>query len=433
MDLEIAYDGGCAVVRLSGRLDGEAAQQLGQTVDQLLREGQRSVLLDMEEVTYLSSPGLQLLQRAYQDFFSLRGELRIKSSAQPVLDVLARADLRSRLVVEPDDTATLTRLRTSSVIRALEFTRDAWRSPLAPAFQGSYEVTSREPGGALTCRAYGHPEKLLRAGVARSDCRVVDFPENSFGLGIGAIGRVYGEAAPRMGELVGAAGTVAYLPTEGAQVPDFDLGPGNAPPVALLASGLVCEGSFSQLARFSTTGDADAVPLSEVARMGLDAAQCDTIGLVVLAETAGLVGAWLRRSPGIAVPPDPADVPALRDWFGTTPAPIHEGATALVVGVASRDPDPLLSPHLRPLKGADMRGHFLGLWGHFHAVIFTYRPVPQRTVALRPQLINLFKQERVRGIMHLFTDDRRGMGAGESEFRRGLCWAAPVTHVTAAA
>jgi anti-anti-sigma regulatory factor len=52
MKMVIAHDGGCAVVRLAGRLDGESADQLSETLDRLLREGQRSVLLDMGEVTY---------------------------------------------------------------------------------------------------------------------------------------------------------------------------------------------------------------------------------------------------------------------------------------------------------------------------------------------------------------------------------------------
>jgi anti-sigma B factor antagonist len=76
MRISSAYDGRCAVVRLAGRLDGESAEQLSDTLDRLLRDGQRSVLLDMSGVNYLSSLGIHVLQRAYQEFSSLRGELR---------------------------------------------------------------------------------------------------------------------------------------------------------------------------------------------------------------------------------------------------------------------------------------------------------------------------------------------------------------------
>jgi hypothetical protein len=139
------------------------------------------------------------------------------------------------------------------------------------------------------------------------------------------------------------------------------------------------------------------------------------------------VGAWLRRSPGAEGAGVVFDVEGIREWLGTTPEPAHEGTTALVVGVASRAPDPTLAPALRPLGDAP------GLVGHFHAVAFTYRPVPQRTVALRVLVTKLFTQQRVRGLLHLLSDDRGGAGAGESNFRRGLCWAAPVTRVVTAA
>ena len=120
------------------------------------------------------------------------------------------------------------------------------------------------------------------------------------------------------------------------------------------------------------------------------------------------------------------DVQGIREWLGTTPQPAHPGTTALIVGVVSRRPDSVLAPHLRPVApGTD-------LLGHFHAVAFSYRPVPQRTVVLRTLVTRLFAQQRVRGVLHLFGDDRGAAGAGESGFRRGLCWTAPITGVTAA-
>jgi anti-anti-sigma factor len=425
MKMVTAYDGGCAVVRLAGRLDGEAAEQLAEQLDRLLREGQRSVLLDMGEVTYLSSPGTQVLQRAYQEYSSLRGELKVGQPSAAALEALTLAELRGKLVVEADDVTTLERLRTSTMIRAIDLTRDSWRAPAATAVRGSYEVTSREAGATLSCRVIGHPEVALRTGVRPGDCRVVEFTERAFGVGIGGIGRAHADVAPRLGELVAAEGAVAYLPTEGAQVPDFDVGLGGKAPAALLASGIVCDGYFAQLARFSTQAEADAVPLSELAEVCLNAVGGDTMGLVMLGETAGLVGAWLRRSPGSATLSADADLQGMRDWLATTPQPIHEGTTSLVVGVASRRPDPLLAPQLRPLGGR------AGLVGHFHAVVFTYRPVPQRTVALRVLVTKLFGQQRVRGVLHLLNDDRGAAGAGESQFRRGLCWAGPVTSVVA--
>jgi hypothetical protein len=209
-------------------------------------------------------------------------------------------------------------------------------------------------------------------------------------------------------------------------VPDFDVGLGGHAPKVQLVSGLACEGSFSLLKRFSTPAESEPIPLSELAQVALDGVSTETVGVVMVAETTGLVGAWLRRSPGIVLFSMYLDIQGIREYLGTTPQPAHPGTTALVVGVVSRRPDPLLARHLRPVApGTD-------LLGHFHAVAFSYRPVPQRTVVLRTLVTRLFAQQRVRGVLHLFGDDRGAAGAGESAFRRGLCWTAPITAVTAA-
>jgi anti-anti-sigma factor len=108
MKMLIAHDGACIVVRLAGRLDGESAEQLSDTLDRLLREGQRNVLLDLEDVTYLSSPGTQVLNRAHQEFSSVRGELKVGPASAAALEALSLADLKSRLVVEANPAETLT-------------------------------------------------------------------------------------------------------------------------------------------------------------------------------------------------------------------------------------------------------------------------------------------------------------------------------------
>jgi hypothetical protein len=208
-------------------------------------------------------------------------------------------------------------------------------------------------------------------------------------------------------------------------VPDFDVGLGGRAPKVQLVSGLVCSGGFSLLKRFSSPSETEPIPLSELAHVALEGVSSQTVGVVMVAETTGLVGAWLRRSPGIDLFSMYLDIEGIREWLGTTPQPVHQGTTVLVAGVVSRRPDPVLAPHLRPLApGTD-------LLGHFHAVVFSYRPVPQRTVVLRTLVTRLFTQQRVRGVLHLFGDDRGAAGAGESGFRRGLCWTGPISRVDA--
>jgi anti-anti-sigma factor len=423
MNISITRDGAATVLRLDGRLDGEATLQMAEALERLLREGRRSVILDMSRVSYLSSPAALALQQGHQDFASARGELRVTSPSREAAEALTLADLLPKLLAEP---AAAVDVHAGATGQSLDHTRDDWRIPTAIATRGTYEVSTRDTSAELSCRVHGRMQAGTRTWIDSSDYRGFELSEPTFGLGVGALAATREQAAPRLGEIVAAAGAVAHLPTKGSQVPDFDVGLGGRAPKVQLVSGLVCSGAFAVLKRFSSPSETEAIPLSELARVALEGVSRETVGVVMVAETTGLVGAWLRRSPGNVLFSMQLDIQGVRDWLGTTPQPVHQGTTVLVAGVVSRNPDPILAPQLRPVApGSD-------LFGHFHAVAFAYRPVPQRTVVLRSLVTRLFTQQRVRGVLHLLGDDRGAVGAGESGFRRGLCWTGPITHVTAA-
>jgi anti-anti-sigma factor len=422
MNIAITREEATALARLTGRLDGEGALQLAEALESLLREGRRAVTLDLSGVTYLSSPGVQALQQASQEFAAARAELLVTSPSAEAARALTLADLLPRLLAPAGAAAGVP----GNFAAAGDRTRDDWQIPSALPTQGIYEVSTREASAELTCRVHGGIEAGERVWIDSSDYKGFELGEATFGLGIGALSENREQAAPRLGEIVAAAGAVAHLPTVGHQVPDYDVGLGGRAPRVQLVSGLVCQGGFSLLKRFSSPSETEQVPLSELAAVSLEGIGSATAGVVMVAETTGLVGAWLRRSPGVVLFSMYLDIPGIQEWLGTTPHPIHQGTTVLIAGVVSRDPDPLLRPHLRPVAPGS------GLLGHFHAVAFTYRPVPQRTVVLRTLVTRLFAQQRVRGVLHLLGDDRGGAGAGESSFRRGLCWAGPITRVSAA-
>jgi anti-anti-sigma factor len=423
MNIAITRDDAVALARLTGRLDGEGALQLAEALESLLREGRRAVTLDLSGVSYLSSPGVQALQQASQEFTAARAELMLTSPSAEAARALTPADLLPRLLAPAGVSAGIP---PGTAAAGSERTRDDWQIPSALATRGTYEVSTREASAELTCRVHGGIEAGERVWIDSSDYHGFELGEASFGLGIGALAENREQAAPRLGEIVAAAGAVAHLPTVGLQVPDFDLGLGGRAPRVQLVSGLVCHGGFSLLKRFASPSETEPVGLSELAAVSLEGIGSPTAGVVMVAETTGLVGAWLRRSPGVVLFSMYLDVPGIQEWLGTTPHPIHQGTTVLISGVVSRDPDPLLRPHLRPVAPGSE------LLGHFHAVAFAYRPVPQRTVVLRTLVTRLFAQQRVRGVLHLLGDDRGGAGAGESGFRRGLCWAGPITRVSAA-
>ena len=183
------------------------------------------------------------------------------------------------------------------------------------------------------------------------------------------------------------------------------------------------EGDFAKLVRFSPRGNAGAIPLSELAGVCLEAVGQDTAGVVIAAETAGLCGARMRRSPAaIDAPPFRFEVPAIRDWLSFAPERTHRLTTALIAGVVSRTSEGPLAEHLLPLEITER------LFGHFHAAVFAYHPLPQRTVELGALVRTVFADHPLRDVLHLVWDDRED-GVGESALVRGVGWVAPITQI----
>jgi anti-anti-sigma factor len=428
MKMVTAYVGSSALVRLTGRLDGEWSRHLADTLDELLRDGLRSVVLDMSQVDYISTPGVQVLGQRYRDFSLLRGELRVASPSPAVLQALTAAGLLDQLLLLPGDERVAGGAGRPSALMARpasEFTGDAWHVPSATGPAGQYEISRRHLAGELACRVVGRPDGLT-AGQREQDCRTISFTSSTFGLGIGAIGETFDETSPRFGELIGVAGTVAYLPTDGALVPDYLSATAHSEPAAVMGSGLVFDGPFTNLIRFRTQPGAANVPLAELAGVALATSTEEVAGLVVAAEATELVTTALRRSPAAADAPAALDAAAMREWLAFSPEHTQARRAVVIAGVVARQPPAALAGFLRPLNPSR------DLAGHFHAMVFTYRPVPQRAVALRAIVEKLVESQALRSVGHLVFDDRGPGSAGENALLRGLCWTARVTSVSAA-
>jgi hypothetical protein len=361
----------------------------------------------MAEVTYMSSAGIGVLTRFYKQFQSIRGSLAIVRYSEVVESILTTVGLKELLLREGGAAAPAT-------------------APAAEAPAGlkqeigaiSFEVFRDKKASRLTCRLFGSTEPLATGQFRAEHCRPVRFPPESFGLGMGALGKDYADCQERFGEFIAAAGVAAYLPTDGSNRPDYLLARETLAPTLQVGYGIVCAGPLSVLARFQTRPDAPAV-LSQLVENCVQFSGHDSIGMIMAAETTGLVGAALRRSPCVPTSVKPLAFPEVRSWLSFTAEPAYRNSSALVVGVAGRGDAGRLSPLVRPLIGG-------GCWGHFHAAAFSYRPLPKGSIDCQATVTGLFEHQTLEGILHLLGDDRTIVGAGQSEFIRGACWFGPI-------
>jgi anti-anti-sigma factor len=409
------HAGESAELLIRGRLDGYWADHLSTELGKFVREGTHRLWLDLSGVIYLSSLAIGVLVRFQKQLKSLGGSLKVVNPSEPVKEVLETVRLTEVLVGEPPGYGG----------------RVTWdlRAPRRGAFreQDGIELeTFQYPApGPLRGRVFGDPSLLRGCRFAETDSPAVPLTADTIAVGVGALGRDYEDCRDRFGEFLAAAGVAAYLPTDGSNVPDYLLlGEATAASVRL-CYGLACTGPFAHLTRFETR-KAVPVTLTSLVTTHLDLVGTAAIGLVLVAESSGLMGAALRRSPaGNAAAEAPFAYPAIREWLSFTAERAYRNTTVLVVGVASRGEAGALAPLLRPL------GRGPQPVGHFHAAVFSHRTLPMGEIDLQGTVAALFEAQPFQAVLHLLADYREPAGVGESEFVRGACWAAPLGPVEA--
>jgi anti-anti-sigma factor len=411
-DMEISKElvGDVLELQVRGRLDGYWADHLGQSLEDTIREGARNLRLNLSEVSYLSSAGIRVLVRAHKQLSAIQGFFSVSAPSDAVQSILELTGLMDLLV--------------PAITPGLEASPAGTRTLEKENIR--FEVISLVPEARLSCQVSGTPAQLPGDRYQEESCRSVAFPSSSFGLGLGAFGSGFEECAGRFGEFLAAGGAVTYLPADGTNVPDYMLAAGTFIPRIEVLYSILCEGDFQTVVHFERTDSGSAAKLDELVEGCLEITGSETLGMVMIAESAGMIGAALQRSPALRDAESALFAfPQVRDWLSFTAEPVFTRALTLVVGVAARKAPASLTPLLRPLGQSE-------LTGHFHAAAFSYRPVKKRELDVQAATVSLFEGETPQALLHLLNDDREITGAGQSQFAAGTCWLGSISDVTVA-
>jgi anti-anti-sigma factor len=406
MEVTRNFVDGVLHLAIDGRIDSYWADHLDAALREVIGEGHHRLAIDCEKVSFLSSAGIGVFVRHYKQLAAIKGRFRIVRASSAVVSTLNISRLSELLIGDVEGIGALT----TSFLPA--------RS--AEAEGVALEVFDLRPPGSLTCGALGTPAPLATGGFTESQCVSLEGTTPAFAIGLGAFGDGFDVCRSRFGELISVAGATAYLPADGTNVPDYLVARGPLTSGIHVLYGLACTGGFAQLLRFEPASGG-AVTISQLAAACLQIAGTDRIGMVVAAETAGLVGAALRRSP---VEPIAGGVlfayPSIRSRLTFTAERAFVHSLTLTAGIVShgnagRPEDALLRPYGERLTA------------HLHAAAFRFKPLQKGSIDLADTVARLFDTDQLLGVMHLLHDDRSGSGAGESELVRGACWIAPVS------
>ncbi len=419
MEMERTERDGYLELLFHGRLDAYWSQHLGEAVGEVLREGRHSVRLNMSVTEYISSAGVGELVKLYKQFAEVNGSFGVIEPSKRVRQVIEMVGLAPTL------------LGTEAAPAVAPPVPEARPEPQVGRLVSgntAYEIHECVAGAALSCTVVGEPNRLRAATYSDRDCHTIEVKRNRIALGLGAFGGDFTECADRFGEFLTVAGAAACQPTDGANYPDYMLATSSFIPRMTALYGLACDGDFAKLVRFESAPGKGPSPLSGILETCADVAQAETAGFVIVAETAGLMGVQLKRSPVSKGAPgtDLFAFPDVRSWLSFSPEHCFPRALAVIVGIVSRNPGAALAPFVRPLTKASK------LQGHIHAAAFGYRPLQKGRIELESSVRGLFDAGDPLGVLHLLADDRHISGGGESELLRGACWIGPVTSLRGA-
>jgi anti-anti-sigma factor len=426
MEISKRHTGGAVEVVVAGRIDGYWSDHLASAIDEEIRLGSHHVSLDLSEVVFLSSAGIGMLVRFYKSLNSIQGSLSIARASDRVRKVIEICGLQNVLLTSPGVQDATKSEGARPAAEAKPFTQIERAGTV-------FEVYELDSDAGIRCRAIGDPSLLKDCGFGKENCRTMEFSDSSFALGLGALGESFEECQNRFGEFIAVAGAVAYRPTDGTNMPDYLVAAGQSRPEVQVCYGLACDGlgtgPFSKLVRFQAAQDSGAVTLADVVESCLEFSGSTRVGIVMIAEAAGLMGAALRHSPAQTVEKTSLfELPHVREWLTFTAERAHTRSMTMVVGVAARDEGKKLTAQLRPMTSStESRANPIS--GHFHAAAFSYRPLQKGKLDLKTTVKKLFEGQTLENVLHLLSDDRAIAGAGQSEFIRGACWIGPMQEI----
>ena len=77
-----------SVMKISGRVDSETASELDSALSGLLNEQRHKIILNLQEVDFLSSAGLRAMVKALKDAQRAGGDVRLVSISEPIEVIL---------------------------------------------------------------------------------------------------------------------------------------------------------------------------------------------------------------------------------------------------------------------------------------------------------------------------------------------------------
>jgi anti-sigma B factor antagonist len=77
-----------SVMKVKGRVDSETAPEFDDALTKLLQNNKNKIVLNLQDVNYMSSAGLRAMVKAYQSANKSGGDVRLAAVSEPIEVIL---------------------------------------------------------------------------------------------------------------------------------------------------------------------------------------------------------------------------------------------------------------------------------------------------------------------------------------------------------
>ncbi|MCF8366774.1 MAG: STAS domain-containing protein [Bacteroidales bacterium] len=386
------------LVTIKERLDASWSEYFTDTFLEYIRNGEHRLVIDAQEMSFLSSAGIRSLLLVSKELTKVKGDFRIINSNEFVANTLRTTGFG----------VWLSEAKAEDILPATKEINEA--DNLKNLF-----IISKDSGITLKLISNWKPWE----NISESKIKRVEFLPDSFALGIAAPPAADKDAVLKFGDFVSLCGHIVYQPPEERSRPDYFLPMENFVPQLQTIQCIYAQGEMSHLLRFSPEENKENYRIGELASQALSITGSSLAAFVILAEADGLVGAHIIQSPEGEQSFTPTDFKKLRDWLSFSGERAYAGEQTLIFGVVAKHALGGKIDFLIPLSSNPE------IAIHAHTTIFPYQTLQNGKLDLMHQITKFFNGPPPKGLMHLIDDNRPSTGLGESSFTRGAMWCAP--------
>jgi anti-anti-sigma factor len=362
-----------------GRLDGFGSGILESSIRDAVQDDDRSIVIDLGGVDYLSSAGIRVLLANSKMLKKRGGVLALTQVQKYPAQVLDMAGFSSVFSMYPTVEEAVLASRRS------EERDDLLLDIMAETKETASLKYSIEPGSTTPAilEVVGDLEDVLHARLVNDKVQSMNFAHTDYALGLGAMGSSIDDALPLMGEMVVLHSSIVWLPTDGHDIPDFFTPLKDSDEVKIYTGyAITLHGNFHEYLTIEPKSP-EGMTLAEIFREIFMLAKerkkpGSVIAVAMWGICAGLESSGIKKAPiaGSAPPGGGSilDPENFDEWMAYNSKPKYHGDTMVSFGIGvnlDAEPDSHLKETLNLLFYRHPQNQPSGdMFLHNHGVIF---------------------------------------------------------------